>query len=80
MSACMLMAVRIQIAKFKLCQYQLRAYSSNLMLAKVTHYIADIESTIANLVCCWCAIMRVVNCAGANSLLFSVPSILVDVC
>ena len=34
----MLMAVRIQIANFKLCQYQQRAISPNLMLAKVTHY------------------------------------------
>ena len=27
-----------QIAKFKLRQYQLRAISPNLMLAKITHY------------------------------------------
>ena len=32
------MVVGIQIAKFKLCQYQLTAISPNLMLAKVTRY------------------------------------------
>ena len=32
------MALRIQIAKFKFCQYFLRANSPNLMLAKLSHY------------------------------------------
>ena len=32
------MALRIQIAKFELCQYLLRANSPNLMLAKVSRY------------------------------------------
>ena len=32
------MALRIQIAKFKFRQYQLRVNLPNLMLAKVTHY------------------------------------------
>ena len=36
LDAC-LPALSIQIAKFKFCQYQLRAVSSALMFAKVTH-------------------------------------------
>ena len=32
-------AVTIQIVKFKLCQYQWRAISPNLMLTKVTRYM-----------------------------------------
>ena len=32
------MAVRIEVAKFKCCQYQRRAISTNLVLAKVTRY------------------------------------------
>ena len=32
------MVLSIQIAKFKIRQYQLRAFPPNLMLAKVTHY------------------------------------------
>ena len=32
------MKLSIQIAKFKFCQYQLRAVSPNLMLTEVTHY------------------------------------------
>ena len=32
------MVLRIQIAKFKFCQYQLRANSPNLMLARLSRY------------------------------------------
>ena len=38
LNACVPMTVSIQIAKFKFQQYQLKAVSSNLMLAKVTCY------------------------------------------
>ena len=38
------MAVSIQIAKLKLRQYQRRASSPNLMLAKVTRYTAFQEA------------------------------------
>ena len=34
--------VSIQIAKFKFCQYQMRAVLPNLMLGKVTCYIVYI--------------------------------------
>ena len=36
------MMLSIQIAKFKFRQYQLRAISPNLMLAKVTHYTVNL--------------------------------------
>ena len=35
------MALSIQIAKFKLYQYQLRAISPKLMLSNVSHYTVD---------------------------------------
>ena len=38
---CMSMVLSIQITKFKFHQYKLRAVSSNLMLAKVTHHTVD---------------------------------------
>ena len=46
------MAVSIQIAKFKLRQYQWRAISPHLMLAKVTRY-----TVIWILICLVCTIM-----------------------
>ena len=33
------MTLSIQIAKFKVCQYQMRATLPNLMFTEVTHYI-----------------------------------------
>ena len=41
LSICISMALSIQIAKFKFHQYELRAVSPNLMLAKVTHHPVD---------------------------------------
>ena len=40
LNACAPMTLSIQIAKFKFRQYQLKAVSPNLMLAKVTRYLA----------------------------------------
>ena len=37
------MMLSIQITKFKFCQYKLRAYSPNLMLAKIIRYIQYIS-------------------------------------
>ena len=39
------MMLSIQIAKFKFCQYQLRAISPNLMLAKITCFTVCTGST-----------------------------------
>ena len=36
------MALRVQIAKFKFCQYLLKANSPNLMLANVSRYTVDV--------------------------------------
>ena len=44
--ACMPMVLRIQIAKLKFRQYQLRANSPNLMLAKVSRYTVCILGTV----------------------------------
>ena len=40
------MTLSIQIAKFRFYQYQIRAISSNLKLAKVTRYTVGLAQTL----------------------------------
>ena len=44
LNACVSVALSIQITKFKSHQYELRAVSPNLMLAKVTHYTVSCKN------------------------------------
>ena len=54
------MTPNIQIAKFKFCQYQMRAVSPNLMFVKLTHYTTESGSSENVLLICamaratWC--------------------------